>query len=181
IDSLKITHVCAVSPILTAVAKERSYLERFDLRSVKKLITGADLLDPGVVRNIFDKIPDVKIVNGYGPTEATCVCTAFVFDRSFGSSDNAYPIGSPLEGIEIKILDSTGKPSTSSVKEGELLVSGEQLLSEYWKKPILTNSKLMHINGIRFYRTGDWVKLDKTGNLIFCGRLDDEIKISGVR
>lgn len=180
IQSRRITHFCATSPILTAIAKRKGYLNLFDFSSVDVVMTGADLLDQESVQNLLERAPGIKIVNGYGPTEATCICTAFVIDGNYVAPQGVYPIGRPLEGIGAVLLDDGGAV-VDGTGDGELLVSGPQLMSEYWRKPAETRARLVVINDVTYYRTGDRVKRDKNGDLIFLGRIDHEVKISGIR
>src|SRR6185437_6688598 len=122
----RITHFCAPSPILILIAKSRNLIASYDFSSLQVVMTGADLLDSTAIGNLLAKVPGLRVINGYGPTEATCVCTAFVIDSSYAGHERGYPIGRPLTGVSTMILDERDQ-IVADTREGELLVAGRQL------------------------------------------------------
>lgn len=120
------------------------------------------------------------MINAYGPTEATvCVTTA----RCVPGSDETPSMGGPLRNVTTYVLDPQGNPTN----EGELYVGGVGVARGYLRRPELTDQKFVfhrienQPSPQRLYRTGDRVRQEKDGRLIFLGRVDDEIKINGVR
>lgn len=129
-------------------------------------------------------LKSARLVNAYGPTEATITCLAHEVKevpRNFG-----VPIGRPLPGTLVLILDRDGNPVPEGVI-GELLIGGDRLAIGYRNRPDLTQEKFVAVPWggakARFYRTGDLASFLPGGNGIvaFHGRADQQIKIRGFR
>ena len=108
----------------------------------------------------------VRLLNTYGPTEATVVAT--VADLS-GHDGADVPIGLPLPGVRAALVD------------GELWLLGGGLADGYLGRPELTADRFTTLAGEPAYRTGDRVRVRADGQLGYLGRLDDEVKINGHR
>lgn len=171
-----ITHMTAVMSILKLLSE--TFLkspEKF--QSVDYIMTGAEACDIKVVNNMISTFPDLKIINGYGPTEATCDSITYTIskDNLISNENLGYPIGKPLPYITALLADVDNK------KIGELLLSGDQVFKSYLKRKEETVEAFRTINGVQYYKTGDLCKLDKHGNYLFIGRKDDEVKINAYR
>jgi amino acid adenylation domain-containing protein len=125
-------------------------------------------------------VPNAKIENLYGPTEATIFCMRYDWQRGEASHPQGkgiVPIGRPMEGMHAFTLSDSGDD-----EEGELCLSGEQVTLGYWNNPSKTVEVFGMTNeGARFYRTGDLCSLDRDGNFLFLGRIDNQVKIDGHR
>ncbi|MGW7194235.1 amino acid adenylation domain-containing protein, partial [Streptomyces sp. NPDC054838] len=112
--------------------------------------------------------PDrVRLLNTYGPTEATVVATVADLSRYAGGP---VPIGLPLPGVRAAVVD------------GELWLLGGALAHGYLGRPELTATRFTALEGQRAYRTGDLIHVrEEDGQLGFQGRADDEVKINGHR
>ncbi len=176
----KISHFAAPAPVLSLLAKDKQHSSTYDFQSVKVIMTGADILDSETIYNLFLINNNLKIINGYGPTEATCVCTAFIIDSNYEKNNQLFPIGKPLNGVETVLVDKDMNSVTGD-EPGELLVAGRQLLIGYWNNESESDNRIIYINDKKYYKTGDLAKYDDNGNMIFLGRLDEEVKISGIR
>ncbi len=123
--------------------------------------------------------PGRRILNVYGPTEATVNTTSV--DCLKGAP---VTIGKPLRGYEAYLLDEKMQPVAPGEK-GELYVGGPGLARGYLKRPDLTAEKFMDVsvygNSKRLYRTGDLVRWNSDGDLEFFGRIDSQVKIRGFR
>lgn len=126
--------------------------------------------------------------NAYGPAEATVVSTVHTMRAADGAVDteSAPPIGLPLPGVTVVVTDADGRPVPHGA-EGELRIGGSGLALGYLD-PELTARRFttvpegLTLPGVeRLYRTGDRVRMLDDGQLEFLGRLDDQVKISGVR
>lgn len=120
--------------------------------------------------------------NMYGPTEATVWCSRSVVDRQ---SSQEPPIGKPLPGHWLYILDIHGNPTPIGVA-GELHIGGVGLARGYHAKPRLTAQRfipnhLTEVPGQRLYRTGDLGRYDADGSIHFLGRIDHQVKLRGFR
>jgi amino acid adenylation domain-containing protein len=108
----------------------------------------------------------VRLLNTYGPTEATVVATVADLSRHPGGP---VPIGTPLPGVRAAVVD------------GELWLLGGGLAQGYLGRPELTERRFTRLGTERAYRTGDLVRVREDGQLGFVGRADDEVKINGHR
>ncbi|GAA2667173.1 hypothetical protein GCM10010412_044540 [Nonomuraea recticatena] len=124
---------------------------------------------------------DVRLVNTYGPTETTVIATA----ADLGADDAARrpPIGRPIAATSALVLDVRGRPLPAGAA-GELVVGGAGVARGYLGRPDLTADRFVPDpsgHGARRYRTGDRARLRSDGSLEFLGRLDDQLKVRGVR
>ncbi len=127
--------------------------------------------------------PDTRIVNSYGPSETTVACGVHVA-RAGDLAAGPVPIGRPLPGVALHVLDEAMNPAPVGVP-GELFVGGIGVARGYLGNPGLTAERFVPDPygepGGRLYRTGDLVRRRADGNLEFLGRLDQQVKISGFR
>jgi len=156
------------------------------LQGVDHLLTGGEALSVPHVKRALAALPDTRLINGYGPTEATTFTTTYAIPRD-GSIDRAssIPIGRPLANTRCHVLDANQRPVRPG-SPGELYVGGDALALGYWNRPDLTSAAFILDPfrpgpDARLYRTGDRVRWRPDGNLEFIGRLDDQIKIRGFR
>jgi amino acid adenylation domain-containing protein len=151
-----------------------------DFRGVRLLVTGGEVLPPGPLARWFAALPGVPVMNTYGPTESVISTTTYEVRTSSGSR---IPIGRPLGGRRLYVLDRRGEPAPFGVP-GELYVGGPELARGYLGRPALTAERFVpdpYGTGGRLYRTGDLVRWLPSGELDFLGRCDDQVKIRGFR
>jgi len=132
-------------------------------------------------------IPNAVYANLYGPTEITDACTYYIVDREL-QDDESLPIGIPMENTEIIVLDDNDKYVSPSDTEtvGELCVRGTGVTVGYYKNPEKTEAALVQnpLNDAyeeKIYRTGDLVKYNEYGELLYLCRKDFQIKHFGHR
>jgi amino acid adenylation domain-containing protein/non-ribosomal peptide synthase protein (TIGR01720 family) len=128
--------------------------------------------------------PATRIVNEYGPTEATVGC--LVHDtRAADLEPGPLPIGHPIPGVTCHALDRYGRAAAVGVT-GELYLGGAQIARGYDGRPDLTAERFCpdpfaSAPGARCYRTGDLVHVRPDGSLEYVGRRDQQVKIRGHR
>ncbi|MFG1809496.1 amino acid adenylation domain-containing protein [Streptomyces sp. NPDC049040] len=152
------------------------------LGGLRVLLTGGDVVSAGHVRAVLDRHQGLAVVNGYGPTENTTFTTVHRM-LSAAEVDDPVPIGRPVAGTGIRILDS-GLREVPPGAVGELYTSGAGLAAGYLDDPERTAAAFGDFcpdTAERLYRTGDLVRLDADGNVRFLGRRDHQVKVRGFR
>ncbi|WNV85475.1 non-ribosomal peptide synthetase [Umezawaea sp. Da 62-37] len=149
------------------------------LAGVRHLIAGGDVISPDAVRRLLAAHPGLVFTNGYGPTENTTFTTCAEFRGSVG--DGPLPIGRPIRGTRVRVLDPLGRPVPPGVV-GDLHALGDGLARGYLGRPAATAAVFTPADGGgRQYRTGDLARWRADGSLDFLGRADDQVKINGYR
>ncbi|MCP4158149.1 MAG: amino acid adenylation domain-containing protein, partial [bacterium] len=123
---------------------------------------------------------NAEVVNTYGPTECTDVCTYYGIKRPGDYITRPVPIGRPVYGTRLYVLDPALKLVPRGVA-GELCIAGAGVGPGYINHPTLTHEKFLEAPGIetKIYKTGDRVKWLENGNVEFIGRIDRQVKIRG--
>jgi len=126
----------------------------------------------------------VRLINGYGPTEAT-VAVSFHDVPADAPSSGIVPIGRPGAGAELHVVGPAGLPIEDG-SVGELWIGGPGVARGYLNRPELTAERFVPDvfsarPGARLYRTGDQVRRRPDGVFEYIGRLDDQVKIRGFR
>ncbi|MFE5793153.1 amino acid adenylation domain-containing protein [Streptomyces sp. NPDC056503] len=178
----RITHLIAVSTLLTMITEGGRHVTRENFPDLEMVMTGAEVCDPGVINVWKDGLPEVRVINVYGPTEATIVCVAHEIEHVDPDRVSAYPIGRPLRGVTARIMDDGTEVGVHEVdRVGELWIGGEQVMRGYHGRPEETARRVVEVDGVRHYRTGDLCAYDENGDIVFRGRNDDEVKLAGRR
>ena len=152
------------------------------LAGLRHLMTGGDVVPYEHAMKALTKNPGLVITNCYGPTENTVVTTCYSV-RDPASIDGPIPIGSPVPGTRIYVLDKRGRLLMPGAV-GELYAAGDGLASGYVNDQAETDRVFGFFSPDvpeRLYRTGDLVRIDGAGRLHFLGRADDQVKIRGFR
>jgi D-alanine--poly(phosphoribitol) ligase subunit 1 len=126
--------------------------------------------------------PQGILDNLYGPTEATVVCLGrrYTGEGSLTPGRGVVSVGIPFAGMKAAILDSNLQEMPRG-EHGEIALSGPQLSSGYFRDAEQTDIRYKMIRGERWYLTGDLGYQDAQGNFHHLGRLDNQIKIRGLR
>ena len=156
--------------------------------SVRLVILGGEKALPERLKTWQKLIPEgVRLVNSYGPTEATIVTTTCDLSE-FPLSDNIgkeLPIGKPIPNAKTYILDPYLNLTPVGIP-GELYIGGVGVARGYLNRPKLTDAAFIQDPfskkpGARLYKTGDLVRYRTDGNIEFLGRIDNQVKIRGFR
>ncbi|KMS68099.1 peptide synthetase, partial [Streptomyces leeuwenhoekii] len=146
------------------------------------VVLAGEALPARTVRQVRAAVPGCRVLNIYGPTEATVYATAFVCDPA--DPDRDPPIGRPVGGTRAYVLDARLRPVPAGAP-GELYLAGTGVARGYLNRPGLTASRFLAdpygAPGSRMYRTGDLVRRTAEGDLVYLGRSDDQVKVRGFR
>jgi len=150
---------------------------------LRKVIVGGEDLKTDTAHAMQLTFGDqVQIFNEYGPTEATVGCMIHLYDGKLDTSGSV-PIGKPATNTQVYLLDQHLKPVAQGLP-GQMYVGGDGLARGYLNRPDLTNERFISNpfrNGHKMYCTGDTAKWIAPGVMQFVGRIDEQVKIGGVR
>ncbi|MEM6963214.1 MAG: amino acid adenylation domain-containing protein [Bacteroidota bacterium] len=157
----------------------------FKQSRIRSMIVGGENFKTDIAIFVEENFgTDLKILNEYGPTEATVGCVVHTFDPSTDTQHTSVPIGLPMNNVSAYILDELLNPVPEGVI-GELYIGGIGLAQGYWRQEELTTQQFITSPfdaNQKIYRTGDLVRKHPSQNhLEFFGRKDDQIKIRGRR
>ncbi|MCG7556188.1 non-ribosomal peptide synthetase [Pseudoalteromonas sp. Of11M-6] len=147
------------------------------LQQLELLLVGGEALSDDLAQQLCALLPE-RVFNMYGPTECTVwSCAAKV-------KPQAVTIGAPVANTQVYVVDEFQQLMPHGAV-GELLIAGEGVTPGYLNRPELTQQRFVEVSflttPIRAYKTGDLVRWQDTGELIYVGRNDDQVKIKGHR
>jgi len=175
----QITAACFVPSLLRSIVDEPA-LE--SCTSLRRLTTGGETLSVALQRRVRERLPATRLYNGYGTTETTIAST--FWQCSDEPEQLTVPIGRPIANTQVYILDAQRQLVPFGVA-GEIYVSGAGVASGYLNRPTLTEERfgrgLIGLTSERWFRTGDLGRMRSDGVLEFLGRIDDQVKVRGVR
>ena len=151
--------------------------------SIKQLFCSGEALQPEQVQKWQAVLPAAQMHNLYGPTEAA-IDVSYFDCRQAGKQSVA--IGQPIDNIQLLVLTPQLELTPQGVP-GELYIGGVGLARGYLKRQSLTEQCFIdnpfeaQIGGARLYKTGDLVRRGDNGDLHYFGRIDHQVKISGLR
>ncbi len=171
--SQNISHLYLTARLFTLMVEEG--LEY--MKKVRFFASTGDVMSAHHAKVAFEKLSACQIVNAYGPTE-NHITTTYTLD----SDTPLVPIGRPVQGTQLYILDSHLQPVPIGA-HGELFIGGDGLARGYLKDPERTEEKFIPnpFGPGKLYRTGDLVCYLPDGNIKFLGRIDTQVKIFGFR
>ncbi|MGY0234389.1 amino acid adenylation domain-containing protein [Longispora urticae] len=147
--------------------------------SLRRIICSGEELPVDLALRCLDTLP-AALHNLYGPTEASVEVTAWQCTPEALAGLSRVPIGNPIQNIRVYVLDARGNPAPIGVP-GELHLAGVGLARGYWNRPELTAERFVESPHGRLYRTGDLARWRPDGTVDFLGRIDDQVKLRGMR
>ncbi|WP_198550464.1 AMP-binding protein, partial [Streptomyces silvensis] len=164
LDATALAHVIAeqrVTALLVAAGLFKVVADEMPeaFTSVREVWSGGDVVPPTAVSRVMAACPGIRVVDAYGPTEATMAASVHPMDTT-DDIGPVVPIGRPLDNTRVYVLDSALRPVLPGVP-GELYVAGERLARGYLNRHALTAERFVACpfggTGERMYRTGDVV------------------------
>lgn len=176
----QVTTVFVTTALLNFFAREMP--DAF--KGLPHIMFGGEAADPNWIAVILQEGAPQKLLHLYGPTENTTV-TLWCQMQAIDQGRKTVPIGCPVAGDRVYVLDQRGHPVPMGVA-GELYAGGAGLARGYLRRPDLTAERFVPDpfsgeRGARLYRTGDVVRARSDGNLEFVGRTDQQVKVRGHR
>ena len=166
-------HAVTVWVSTPSFAHQQLLDKRFDgahLPDLRRFLFCGEVLPAKLVRRLRERFPAARVLNTYGPTEATVATTWMFIDDAVLDVHDPLPVGRAKPDSVVRIDAS-----------GELEILGPHVMRGYLNRPELNAGKLFEEGGVRGFRTGDLGEVTPEG-LVFCrGRRDDQIKFNGYR
>ncbi|NWF55321.1 MAG: AMP-binding protein [Syntrophaceae bacterium] len=160
-------------PTLFEYLKDYEKTDRVNWKRLKLIACGADTLHESTIKG-WERRTGSKILEGYGMTETTAVSHSTPYDRPKPGS-----FGVPIPGITAAVVDVEGTEFMPVGEVGELILNGPNIMQGYWKRPAETREAIIEIDGKKWLRTGDLVRMDEEGYFHFFDRKRDLIKYKG--
>lgn len=155
-----------------------------ECESLELIIGGGESWRLSDLHNMKNRLPQLELCNVYGPTEASIHVTYWLSKKVNLNSLSLIPIGKPIKNMQAFILDNKMR-EVDIEQTSNLYIAGEGVGRGYLNNSKLTNEKFTNViintKNIRLYKTGDLAKKLNDGNLVFMGRIDDQIKLRGYR
>lgn len=175
VQKIRPTIMPAVPTVFVAFTNH-PHVDQYDLTSLMGCFSGGAPLPPEVCRQFEEKTGAV-IFEGYGLSETAPVASVNptnTTQRKIGS------IGFPMPSTDIKIVDlETGLTPLPQGEDGEIAISGPQVMKGYWNRPAETEAVFREIDGRRYFLTGDIGHVDEQGYILITDRKKDMILVGG--
>ncbi|MBN3035441.1 MAG: amino acid adenylation domain-containing protein [Bacteroidales bacterium] len=166
----------------------RPYFKKIRLNDLRYSLFGGEAVFQQIIQEWSDCVPNARIFNAYGPTEASIFFMIYEWDPAKSGRkafNGMVPIGKPMKDTVVALVDENLNPVTGKGATGELVMAGPQLTPGYLNQPGKNRETFftMEYQGEsgRFYRTGDLAFKDEEGDYMFCGRADNQVQIQGFR
>lgn len=169
------------TPSILSMLAQYGKLERHDVSALRIVLFAGEVFPVSQLRALKTQWVHPRYLNLYGPTE-TNVCTFHEIPRVIPPDrTDPYPIGRTCSHLRSMVVDQTDLPVSAGV-EGELVIAGPGVMQGYWNLPERNAQAFLEdAEGERWYRTGDLVVDDGTGEFVFHGRRDRMVKRRGYR
>jgi len=145
------------------------------VKGLKSVDMGAEAFPPALFGKLKDINPDICIMNGYGPTEATISCTMQVVEDTENIT-----IGIPNVNVHVATIDREGRLQGLGAL-GEMVIIGDGVGRGYIGRDDLTQKCFIRLFDMPAYRSGDLVRIKENGDIEYHGRIDNQVKLRGLR
>jgi amino acid adenylation domain-containing protein len=175
-------------PSLPALMRKKGFLKPAIMPSLRWSLFCGEPLPQKTAEDWQAAAPNSIVENLYGPTELTIACFAYRWSPERSPSEcegGLVPIGRPFPGLAAAVIDDRDQPAADG-EPGELWVSGPQTVPGYWRNAATTAARFVVRDDLaastkRFYRTGDRVRRRSSGDYVYLGRVDNQVKVLGFR
>ena len=187
VETLRAQDVTVALMVPSVLGYLERYFDEIRLPELRHSLFCGEALPQSLVEGWSRCVPNARIRNVYGPTEATIFCSSYDWSEDV-SAREAYqgvvPIGKMYPGMEARLVGVDGL-EVEKGEQGELCVAGDQVMTGYFQDEERTAEAFIELDAGdeigRFYRTGDLCFRNEKGDLVYCGRLDSQVKVQGHR
>ena len=145
------------------------------IRQLRSIVSGGEVFPSGLYEKLRKLNPELLIINGYGPSEATFACSC-----KFLTSGENITVGTPLANTAIYCVDKQNHILPMGAL-GEMVVLGDSVGKGYLGREDLTKKSFITLLGRPAYKTGDLALITHGGEIEFHGRIDNQVKLRGLR
>lgn len=183
LNARRVNTIYWVPSALCIIANWRA-LDYGELKYVKKVLFAGEVMPVKQLNYWISKLEGAMFANLFGPTETTDICTYYIVDRKFEDGETL-PIGRACDNCDVFVVKEDGNEAKKG-EEGELYARGSFLAMGYYNNPEKTAAAFVQ-NPLNtaypetVYKTGDLVKYNEKGELIYISRIDFQIKHMGYR
>ncbi len=145
------------------------------VKALKSVDMGAEAFPPALFDKLKEINPDICIMNGYGPTEATISCTMQIIENT-----DSITIGIPNVNVHVATVDRDGRLQGLGAL-GELVIMGDGVGRGYIGREDLNKKNFIRLLDMPAYRSGDLVRIRENGDIEYHGRIDNQVKLRSLR
>lgn len=169
----------AVSVFLDEIEK---HISNPEIPSLRWVLNGGEELPRKIADRWFAIFPNIGYANSYGMTESAIYATCYFMKEPPVWGMRRILVGTPISNSEVYIISESGNVQAEEVI-GEICIGGKSLMTKYWNQPELTKKAFVAHpeTGDNLYKTGDYGAYRKDGQIAYLGRIDDQVKILGMR
>jgi len=149
--------------------------DKFDVSSLVYIGGGGAAMPQAVAQRLLDSY-GLHYAEGYGLTETAAPSHSNPHDRT-----KQQCLGVPFISVDARVIDPTTLREVAQGEQGEIIMSGPQIFSGYWKRPDATAEAFIELDGKRFFRSGDLGHVDEEGYFFITDRLKRMINASGFK
>lgn len=161
----------------------RPYFSELLLPKLRYSLFAGGPLYADVAKEWHECIPNAKLFCCYGPTETTVIMSYYLCKKGVinKSHNGIISLGSCMNGMEVMILEENSDEELRQGETGEICIWGNQVFSGYLNDDKRNKKCFVNKYGKKWYRSGDLGYIDETGDIMFVGRKDFQVKIQGYR
>ncbi|GLZ30338.1 hypothetical protein Lesp02_25270 [Lentzea sp. NBRC 105346] len=179
IDAIRAHEITTLQCVPTLLQALVDTEELQTCHTLRQIFSGGEALSRILATSCLESIPDITLINLYGPTECTINSSSHVVDRAdLTEGSHSVSIGTPVDNTIYRILDGNREPVAVG-EVGELYIGGVQVARGYLNRPDLTAERF--VGNPPLFRTGDLAYWNPDGTAQFVGRADNQVKLRGFR
>ena len=174
ISRWRVTHWTNIPTMVIDLLASPNF-DKFDVSSLIYIGGGGAAMPQAVAQRLFDSY-GLHYAEGYGLTETAAPSHSNPHDRT-----KQQCLGVPFISCDARVIDPTTLKEVAQGEQGEIIMSGPQIFSGYWKRPDATADAFIELDGKRFFRSGDLGHVDEEGYFFITDRLKRMINASGFK